>query len=70
MMAGSDSSAVAGGLARHVPVLGRAALELLNVRDGGVYVDGSFGAGGHSRLMLDAGAGRVIVRPLPNVAPV
>ena len=36
MMAGSDGpSAVAGGLARHVPVLGRPAIEFLNVREGG-----------------------------------
>ena len=49
MMAGSDSGhAVAGGLARHIPVLGRPAVEFLNVRDGGVYVDATFGAGGYS----------------------
>src|SRR5690349_17357165 len=36
MMAGSDGDSVAGGSARHVPVLGRPALELLNVRDGGI----------------------------------
>lgn len=61
MTMGRDTdNGVAGGPVRHVPVLGRVALELLNVRDGGVYVDGSFGAGGHSRLMLDAGAARVI----------
>ncbi len=61
MTMGRDTdNGVAGGPARHVPVLGRAALELLNVRDGGVYVDGSFGAGGHSRLMLAAADARVI----------
>jgi 16S rRNA C1402 N4-methylase RsmH len=27
-------------------VLGRAAIELLNVRNGGIYIDGTFGAGG------------------------
>jgi len=54
-MAGSDSpSAVAGGPARHIPVLGRQAIELLAVRDGGVYVDATFGAGGYSRIILDA----------------
>ena len=59
-MAGSDSSTVAGGLARHIPVLGRAALEFLNVRDGGVYIDGTFGAGGYSRAILDAANTQVI----------
>jgi 16S rRNA (cytosine1402-N4)-methyltransferase len=60
-MMGRDSGqpAVAGGPARHIPVLGRQAIELLAVRDGGIYIDGTFGAGGHSRLLLAAGA-RVI----------
>jgi 16S rRNA (cytosine1402-N4)-methyltransferase len=54
-MAGSDSpSAVAGGLARHIPVLGRPAVELLAVRAGGVYVDATFGAGGYTRAILEA----------------
>ena len=48
MMAGSDGPAVAGGPARHVPVLARPALELLNIRDGGIYIDGTFGAGGYT----------------------
>lgn len=60
MMAGSDGSTVAGGLARHVPVLGRAALEFLNVRDGGIYIDGTFGAGGYSRAILAAANAQVI----------
>src|SRR6266540_2419199 len=56
MMAGSGSgSAVAGGLARHIPVLVRRVVEFLAVRDGGVYVDATFGAGGYTRAML-AGA--------------
>jgi 16S rRNA (cytosine1402-N4)-methyltransferase len=59
-MAGGDGSTVAGGLARHVPVLGRAALEFLNVRGGGVYVDGTFGAGGYSRAILEAANTQVI----------
>ena len=57
MMAGGDGGdpAVAGGLARHIPVLGGPAVEFLKVRDGGVYIDATFGAGGYSRLIL-AGA--------------
>jgi len=40
--------------APHIPVLGRQAVEFLNVRDGGLYIDGTFGAGGYTRLILDA----------------
>ncbi len=56
MMGGSDSitPAVAGGLARHIPVLGRPAVDFLGVRDDGVYVDATFGAGGYARLILAA----------------
>ena len=60
-MTGRDTGkpAVAGGPVRHIPVLGRQAIELLAVRDGGIYLDGTFGAGGYARLLLAAGA-RVI----------
>jgi 16S rRNA (cytosine1402-N4)-methyltransferase len=50
----------AGGPARHVPVLGRAAIEALKIRDSGIYIDGTFGAGGYSRAILDAGDTQVI----------
>src|SRR5258708_38753577 len=35
IMTGSDGPAVAGGPARHIPVLARPARELLNIRAGG-----------------------------------
>ena len=38
---------------RHIPVLGRQAVEMLRPRDGGIYVDATFGAGGYSRAILD-----------------
>ena len=55
MTAGGDGfAAVAGGPALHIPVLGRPALDFLNVRDGGVYIDATFGAGGYTRAILAA----------------
>ena len=62
MTAGSGGSrAVAGGPAPHIPVLGRPALDLLNIRDGGIYIDATFGAGGYSaRHPADRRLARVI----------
>src|SRR3954464_559053 len=45
---------------RHIPVLGAEAVAMLNPRDGGIYVDATFGAGGYSRTILDAADTRVI----------
>jgi 16S rRNA (cytosine1402-N4)-methyltransferase len=45
---------------RHIPVLGRRAIETLSPRDGGIYVDATFGAGGYSRAILDIAGTRVI----------
>jgi 16S rRNA (cytosine1402-N4)-methyltransferase len=45
---------------RHIPVLGAEAVDLLSPRDGGIYVDATFGAGGYSRVILDAADTRVI----------
>jgi len=47
---------------RHATVMARAALQYLGCRDGGLYVDGTLGGGGHAAEMLRASAptGRVI----------
>ncbi len=45
---------------RHIPVLGRQAVEMLSPRDGGVYVDATFGAGGYSGAILGIAGTRVI----------
>ncbi len=37
----------------HQPVLPREAIEALAIRPDGLYVDGTFGRGGHSRLILE-----------------
>jgi 16S rRNA (cytosine1402-N4)-methyltransferase len=59
-MTGSDSAAVAGGPARHLPVLARPAVGWVGVRSGGVYVDATFGAGGYTRAILATPGARVI----------
>ena len=40
----------------HIPVMPREALELLNVRRGGVYIDATVGLGGHAAAILEASA--------------
>src|SRR3984957_9763937 len=54
--AGMSAAPAAPG---HVPVLLHEAMDALEPREGGVYVDGTFGAGGYTRALLDRGA-RVI----------
>jgi 16S rRNA (cytosine1402-N4)-methyltransferase len=45
---------------RHIPVLGRQAVEMLRPRAGGIYLDATFGAGGYSRAILGVAGTRVI----------
>ena len=60
MMVGrGEGQPAAGGPALHIPVLLDEIVSALCVREGGVYLDGTFGAGGYSRAILARGA-RVI----------
>ena len=43
----------------HIPVMANEVLTGLNLRDGGIYVDGTFGRGGYSQAILEAAATRV-----------
>ena len=53
-------SAAAVAQAPHLPVLLDEVLAGLAVQPGETHVDGTFGAGGYTRALLGAGAGRVI----------
>jgi len=44
----------------HTPVLYEKVLENLNIRDGLTYVDGTFGAGGHTNMILSSANCNVI----------
>ncbi len=44
----------------HIPVLYEATLAGLAVREGGAYIDGTLGGGGHTAGMLERGAARVL----------
>ena len=48
------------GTGGHVPVLAREVIDALQPRDGGRYIDGTFGAGGYTAAMLDRADCQVI----------
>ncbi len=56
MSAGVDGTREEAGDTRHIPVMMAEVLEALAPLDGALVCDGTFGAGGYSRAMLEAGA--------------
>ncbi len=66
MMADPGVSDAGGGPVRHIPVLLAEVLAALQVGPGIVVVDGTFGAGGYTRAILDAGADVVAIDRDPN----
>jgi 16S rRNA (cytosine1402-N4)-methyltransferase len=54
------------GVARHVPVLLTEVLAALGAAPGSTIVDGTFGAGGYSRALLDAGAAVIAIDRDPD----
>lgn len=63
---GTPSGGVAGGLARHVPVLIEEALGFLAPVAGGTFIDGTFGAGGYTSAILATGASVIAIDRDPS----
>ena len=55
-----NSPGVKSGPSGHVPVLLTSVLQALDPKQGEIYIDGTFGAGGYTRAILEAADCRVI----------
>ncbi len=61
MTDGAPGQAAPGGTPpRHIPVLLREVIANLTPHDGGIYIDGTYGAGGYTAAILAAGDTRVV----------
>ncbi|KQW28859.1 ribosomal RNA small subunit methyltransferase H [Rhizobium sp. Root274] len=63
---GEGLSDANGGSVRHIPVLLDGVLKALEPGEGKVILDGTFGAGGYTRAILDAGADVIALDRDPN----
>ncbi len=63
---GEGLSDANGGSVRHIPVLLDGVLKALEPGEGKVILDGTFGAGGYTRAILDAGAEVIALDRDPN----
>jgi 16S rRNA (cytosine1402-N4)-methyltransferase len=61
-----DEFYAAGGPARHIPVLLAEVLEALQPKAGETIIDGTFGAGGYTRAILETGASVVAIDRDPD----
>ncbi|WP_315923884.1 16S rRNA (cytosine(1402)-N(4))-methyltransferase RsmH [Mesorhizobium sp. SP-1A] len=66
MTAGHGDPSAVGGPARHIPVLLAEVLQALSPQAGQTVIDGTFGAGGYTRAILDAGASVVAIDRDPD----
>ncbi len=60
MLSVIDSLCAYSNMKGHLPVLAEETIEFLDPKSGGLYIDCTFGGGGHTELLLDAGAEKVI----------
>ena len=54
---------------KHLSVMLEETVDMLNVREGGVYVDGTLGGGGHSAEILRRLSGTETSLPMGNQRP-
>lgn len=66
MMAGHGEGIAVGGPARHIPVMLDEVLSALSPRAGETVIDGTFGAGGYTRAILETGASVVAIDRDPD----